>query len=848
MIQGEKAKTGALSWSRNDAAPSHGSTEAFLASTFATIGLHAINRNWRAMRPAGGLPFYEDVVLGRAARAGRNIALLQDDGGEWIVRFAGEEFEEWIGCAVQGLKLSSLRPDCQLTVRGAANRAIASKSPVHTVAHAVQLGYVHVYDLVVYPLANRWGEPVLLAYVGHRAETYSLVDAIFASSLDGLLALAPTRSPEGLVTDFQIVSFNESAARLVGREPDQIRWRHLSELFPLLAEDGAMARLVSMQSDGSTDQFEVEYPRPSGQSSYFSVHAAGMKDLVAISLVDITEVKHREASFRLLFQDNPLPMMVYDAESLQILDVNKTTVQHYGYSVEEMQNRTMLDIRPAEDREAAGLAMSAHDAKSNSGETWRHMKKDGSLIEVQIYTRSVEYNGRPARLSAYVDVTERRKIEARISHMAHHDALTGLPNRVLLLEELGKTLQQCVRRGLVAAIHYIDLDFFKDVNDSLGHPVGDRLLVQVAERLRSAVREADVVARLGGDEFCVLQLDLGDVGEAGVLAERIIETVSAPYDLDGHELVIGASVGIAIVPSDGNTADILLKNVDMAMYRAKEDGRGVSRHFQAEMDVRVKERRELEMDLRTALLRGELALHYQPVVSVETGLVSAFEALLRWQHPQRGMVPPDVFISVAEQIGLIVPIGDWVLRTACKEAASWPESIRVAVNISAVQFKSGKIAATVMSALAETGLYPTRLELEITESVLLKDSENTLIVLRQLRTLGIRISMDDFGTGYSSLSYLQSFPFDRIKIDRSFVKGISGSPGDGAIVKAVAGLGISLGMSTTAEGVETQEQLARVVADGCTEIQGYFFGRPVPADQVVASLERIRQMGQSKAE
>jgi len=830
-------------WSRDASTPSRGSMDSFLASPFATIGVHAIDRNWRSMRKGPGLPFYEDVVLGRAARSGSNIALLQARDNDWVVMFGGEEFDSWIGGRSHGRAVSSLRPDCQLTLKGAIKEALSSACPVHAVAHSVQLGYVHIYDLVVYPLANRWGDkPVLLTYVGHRSENYSLIDAIFASSLDGLLALAPVKAADGSVTDFQIVSLNASAAKVVARDADHIRWQYLSELFPLLVSEGTLARLVAMHRDGATDHFEVEYPRADGAPAYFSVHAAAMQDLIAISLVDITEIKRREASFRLLFQDNPLPMMVYDTRTLQILDVNKATVQHYGYSRPEMLGLNMLDIRPEEDREMARVAMLDPAGRPDAGETWRHRRADGSLIDVQIYSRTVDYNGHAAKISAYVDVTERRKIEARINHMAHHDALTGLPNRTLLLEELRKTMAQCDRRGGLAAIHYIDLDFFKDVNDTLGHPIGDRLLRQVSDRLSSAVRETDVVSRLGGDEFCVLQNEIGDVGEAGALAERIIKVISAPYELDGHQVIIGASVGIAIAPADGATADILLKNVDMAMYRAKEDGRGVARYFQAEMDARVKARRELEMDLRAALLRGEFELNYQPVVSVETGRVSAFEALLRWRHPQRGLVPPDTFIPVAEQIGLIVPIGEWVLRTACKEAATWPKDVRIAVNLSAVQFKGGKIAATVASALAEAGLEPRRLELEITESVLLRDSESNLAHLNQLRALGTRISMDDFGTGYSSLSYLRSFPFDKIKIDRSFVEDIAGSQGDGAIVKAVAGLGTSLGMATTAEGVETPEQLARVVADGCTEIQGYLFGRPVPAGEVGATLERIRNM------
>jgi diguanylate cyclase (GGDEF)-like protein len=433
----------------------------------------------------------------------------------------------------------------------------------------------------------------------------------------------------------------------------------------------------------------------------------------------------------------------------------------------------------------------------------------------------------------------RQTLEQRLEHMAHHDALTDLPNRLRLRQATENELAR-VQRGETIAVLCLDLDHFKSVNDTLGHPAGDCLLRTVAERLRQSVRETDIVARVGGDEFAVVQVAAEQPRGAIVLADRLIETLAKPFDLDGHQVVIGTSIGIALAPSDGLDTDQLMKNADMALYRAKADGRGVSRFFEPEMDAKMQARRTLEIDLRKALVEDEFELYYQPLVNLQSDAVSGFEALLRWNHPTRGLVPPSEFIPVAEEMGLIVPLGEKILRQACAEAAGWPDDIKVAVNLSPVQFKSKTLALAVISALASSGLPPHRLELEITESVLLQDSELTLTTLHQLRALGVRIAMDDFGTGYSSLSYLRSFPFDKIKIDQSFVRDMSGKEDSIAIVRAVAGLGKNLGMATTAEGVETQEQLRYLRQEGCTEVQGYLFSRPMPARNIRHLLERVR--------
>ena len=434
-------------------------------------------------------------------------------------------------------------------------------------------------------------------------------------------------------------------------------------------------------------------------------------------------------------------------------------------------------------------------------------------------------------VTTHQDITDQRRSEAKITHMALHDTLTGLPNRVLLNERLEHALTRA-KRGDIVATHILDLDHFKHVNDTLGHPAGDKLLGTVADRLRALVRETDTIARMGGDEFAVVQAAISQPADATSLAHRIISAVSEPYDIDGHQVVIGASIGIAVGPGDGVSPEQIIRNADLALYRAKGDGRSTLRFFEPEMDAQMQERRVLEWDLRKALLAGEFELYYQPVVDLASSEISGFEALIRWHHPTRGMVAPGTFIPLAEEIGLIVPLGEWAIRQACATAAQWPENLRIAVNLSPAQFRSPGLLQAIVGALAAAGMSPNRLELEITETILLQDSEATLTLLYRLRELGVRIAMDDFGTGYSSLSYLQSFPFDKIKIDRSFVRDIAESPGSLNIVRAVAALANGLGMTATAEGVETQEQLDTIKSEGCTEMQGFLFSRPLPAVEI----------------
>jgi diguanylate cyclase (GGDEF)-like protein len=425
--------------------------------------------------------------------------------------------------------------------------------------------------------------------------------------------------------------------------------------------------------------------------------------------------------------------------------------------------------------------------------------------------------------------------------LAHYDALTDLPNRVLFRERLEQALKWIHRNEQIAVL-YLDLDHFKSVNDTLGHPVGDELLKTVAGRLHACLRETEIIARLGGDEFAIIQTAIMVPADVTDLVKRIYEALNESFNANGHQLIAGTSIGIAIAPDDGIDPDQLLKNADLAMYGAKADGRGTYRFFKPDMDARVKARRALESDLREAIIRGEFELHYQPLVSLRDNKITGCEALLRWFHPERGMISPMDFIPIAEETGLITPIGEWVLRTACAQAATWPDDIKIAINVSPVQFKTGNLVQAVINTLATSGLAAPRLELEITEAVLIHDDTAALAILHQLRELGVRVALDDFGTGYSSLSYLQRFPFDKIKIDRSFIKDVKDSVGSHSIVQAVMSIAKARNMTTTAEGVETEEQREILRGLGCTEMQGYLYSPPIPAAKMTDLLLSHREI------
>jgi diguanylate cyclase (GGDEF)-like protein len=461
------------------------------------------------------------------------------------------------------------------------------------------------------------------------------------------------------------------------------------------------------------------------------------------------------------------------------------------------------------------------------------LMEQGETVEVAVETR--DEIGRLARSfnRMAAGIAER---ERRITQLAFNDSLTGLPNRAFMRQHLDLELQQAAHRGSGVALLCIDIDNFKAINDSLGHSTGDKLLRAVADRLGTVIGD-ELIARLGGDEFTIVVGREAGRASPGAIAQQIIAALAAPFAIEGHELAISASAGIAVSPADGRDADTLLKNADLALHQAKEAGQGSYRFFEKDMNARAQARHALENDLRRALAGRELELYFQPLFDLETDRINAFEALLRWNHPTRGIISPLEFIPVAEETGLIVPIGNWVIQEACRHARNWPETIRVAVNVSSIQFRRPGLANTVLQALATSGLEPSRLEIEITESIFLESSEETLAVLHSLRALGIKIALDDFGTGYSSLSYLQSFPFDKIKIDRSFIQELLNRPGASAIVHAIIDLAHALGMETTAEGVEDSGQLAQLRLHGCSSVQGFLFSRPVDAK---AALSLVR--------
>lgn len=791
----------------------------------------ALQRKWyAALRPGQALPGYEEVMLGSLGRMADHIVLLKGDGATLEVSRSGRYVQQWLGDERWDIPLDLLSPDCATALAEASRCAMQTSRPHESVVHCVRDGLVRTYEILALPTASRWGSILIGVYVNEKGPHYNLVDAIFSSTNEGIVSLAAIRDSSRAAFDFQIVHLNDGASRLLKAPSTELQWRRLSAGGHALCVPGVLRWLLSMIASGASDQLEID-----SDDRNLRLSATAFGDLLSLTISDVTDIKRREHSFRLLFDSNPMPMWVFDAKTMDFLGVNDAAVQHYGYDRASFLRMQLKEIWPRDEWDIHSKALQQLGDSYQSDRNWRHVKADGREIQVLTYGRRVTFEGRDGFLVAIVDITERRKAEAKVAHMAHHDGLTELPNRVFYQERLSQALE-LNDPGKHVAVLCIDLDLFKNVNDSFGHPMGDRLLKMVAARMRAEVRGSNLVARLGGDEFAIVLASDVSPNEANDFAARLIRILSVPYDMDGIEVVIGASIGIALSPGDGGTSEELMRNADMALYRAKSEGGGVHRFFEREMDRQAQKRRDMELDLRSAFANGDFEVHYQPLIDLAANRITGFEALLRWRHPEKGMISPADFIPVAEDIGLIVTLGEWVLRKACSEAAKWPEDVKVAVNLSPVQFRSRNLFQVVLAALAYSGLPPRRLELEITESVFLAETETNLAILHQLRDLGVSISMDDFGTGYSSLSYLRSFPFDKIKIDRSFVKDLVGRPDCVAIVRAISGLGRSLNITTTAEGVETVDQLDRLRAEGCNEVQGFLFSSARPASEVAELL------------
>jgi diguanylate cyclase (GGDEF)-like protein/PAS domain S-box-containing protein len=515
----------------------------------------------------------------------------------------------------------------------------------------------------------------------------------------------------------------------------------------------------------------------------------------------------------------------------KIADANGAMARLMGMPVDTLVGRSVLSLV-----NETSLPMLRKQMEANiEAATEIELKRpDGTLVPAEILTRT--FGGQDGTAATKVlavrDISERKEAEERIRHMAHHDALTGLPNRRMFVDRLHQVLARSKRDGTTVAVLCLDLDRFKHVNDLGGHAAGDELLRQVARRLNDSIRTEDTAARLGGDEFAVIQVGVAHPDGPGIMAERLVKAISKPFDLGAQQTMIGTSVGIALYPGDGEEGEDLVRAADTALYRAKEAGRGTFRFFEAEMDVRLQDRRKLERDLRQALAGDQLKVHYQPLADCGGGNIVGFEALVRWNHPERGAISPVQFIPLAEECGLIMPLGAWVMRRACTDAATWPGDKLVAVNLSPAQFRHADLAREILAVLKETGLPAARLELEVTESLLIDDPDRVLATLMTLKEAGVRISLDDFGTGYSSLSYLQRFPFDKIKIDRSFVSQMDKNADSMSIIRAVIALGKSLRIKITAEGVETEAQLGLLQQENCDLVQGYLLGKPMAKEDL----------------
>jgi diguanylate cyclase (GGDEF)-like protein/PAS domain S-box-containing protein len=649
------------------------------------------------------------------------------------------------------------------------------------------------------------------------------------------------------------LTWSEETYRIIGVDPASFTPTVDSLFERVHPDDVPLLRQAAQQAQERGETFALDYRVPQADGTVRHVHARadlvtdaqGRARRMVGTVQDITERKRAEEQMRLaagVFESSGEAIVITDAQR-RIVTVNSAFSAITGYSAQEAAGRTPYSLcagvrSPERDQE---IWDQVERTGYWQGEVWDR-RRNGETFPKWLTVSAVRDRGGQVvnYIKIFSDISERKEREERVRHLAHHDFLTDLPNRMLLNDRIAQAISRAQRAGSQVAVMFLDLDRFKNVNDSLGHSVGDELLREVARRLRACVRASDTVSRLGGDEFVVLMPEVRDANDAAVAAQKVLEAVGRPYSIGGHELVSTPSVGVSVYPSDGNDVETLLRNADAAMYHAKELGRNNYQFFTQDMNARATERLSLERSLRRALERGELRLYYQPQYEVASGRIVGVEALIRWEHPELGLVPPARFMPFAEETGLILPIGEWVLQEACRTNRAWQaaglRAVRVAVNISALQFRQANFLETVQRALADSGLDPRYLELEVTESVIMHDAERVTRSLSQLKSMGLELAIDDFGTGYSSLSYLKRFPLDRLKIDRSFVRDITEDRDDAAITAAIIALTRTLGVKSIAEGVETREQLEFLRAQGCDEVQGYLLSMPLAPEACAACL------------
>ena len=801
-----------------------------LGSEFVDAGM--IARRWQAARSGqGGLPAYEELALGTLGRFADEMAVVRctQDQEPMILR-AGARFEAIVGAACASRPVSDLFHAFSFAIRAALDGARIRRSPHMALSKALVDGMVSTIETIAFPLSCRWPGEYFLLFVRPRESRLDLAHMLINSAQQGIMALSPVERSAEADLDFYILGINVGAARYFGASPEKLQHTLLSDALSRVGLSEALALFGKASGGRPETNFELEYDLDGAPMS-LQAGVAAADGILAVTLTDVRDIKARAALFRSLFDENPVPMYLRSADGGRFLNANAAALNLYGYERDAFFG---LDFGDICDTQIEDLRT---DAGSAEGATSLHRTSSGAKLDVIEYTKDVSVEGQPAILSTILDITDRKRAEAHVTYLAHHDPLTGMCNRTVFTREIQHLAAKARESDFSFAVLLVDLDDFKVVNDTYGHAAGDWLLVEMARRLQGLLRKSDILARLGGDEFAILVPGIASRRDLEELAGRLLGEISGAHRFEGTTINVNASIGAAIAPLDGDDMESLLKCADLALYRAKHSGKGMIQFFERDMDHHARERRSLELELRNADIGKEFEIYYQPIMSVRTGQLRGFEALLRWHNPVRGMVSPADFIPLAEETGLIDQLGRWVMVEACRTAASWPDPLVVAVNVSPVQFRRGQLVDAVKGALSEAGLHACRLEVEITELVLLEETEANLVILRELREIGVRIALDDFGTGYSSMNYLRKFPFSRLKIDRSFIRDINESPESLAIVRAIIGLGASLGINTTAEGVETALQLEVLRSEHCGELQGYLFSPPVPGIDALAIID-----------